>query len=198
MSESGSIFGEKKKSPFTTGSGGGDEFAVDLNLTPLMDVMSNILFFLLAGFGALLISFLTATVPVQSEGESEPETPRLDRVVVNLQILPDSYKINCSNDKIPGDELAKLKQVIRKKEAGGYDNAALTAVLLDIKKKYPASDTIMMVPSETIVYEEIVAAMEASKEMKEDKQRLRLFPKAVIADLVKTELDSPPPVEAPK
>ena len=189
-----SMFGPKKRSVFGVSSGGSDvdEFAVDLNLTPLMDVMSNILFFLLAGFGAAIISFLAATVPVQAESDSAPEAPRTDKVTVNLQIAVEGYKISIANDKIPPEELAKSKQLITKGDKASYDNVALSAALLQIKRRYPASDTIMIVPSDSTVYEEIVGAMDASKDVRQEGQRMRLFPKAVIADLVKADA-----VEAP-
>lgn len=190
-----SIFGGKKKGLFGDAGSSVDEFAVDLNLTPLMDVMSNILFFLMAGFGAAIISYLAATIPVQSESEAPPDAPRTDRVVVNLQMNSDGYKLSASNDKVPPADLAKHKQVLRKRETGGYDNAALTAALMEIKKQYPASDTIMILPAETVVYDEIVSAMEASKGTAKGEQKIRLFPKAVIADLVKADADAPPPVE---
>lgn len=189
-----SMFGPKKRSVFGVSSGGSDvdEFAVDLNLTPLMDVMSNILFFLLAGFGAAIISFLAATVPVQSDSDSAPDAPRTDKVTVNLQIAVEGYKISIANDKIPSEELAKSKQLIAKGDKAGYDNVALSAALLQIKRRYPASDTIMIVPSESTVYEEIVGAMDASKDVRQEGQRMRLFPKAVIADLVKVDATEAP------
>ncbi|GEM_PF-1876694 len=188
MSDRFSMFGPQKHSIFGGGGGGdADEFAVDLNLTPLMDVMSNILFFLLAGFGAAIISFLAASVPLQSESDSPPEQPKLDKVTVNLQILGDSYKIGASGDKIPEEDLAKLKQTIPKREGKVYDNEALTKALYAIKVKYPGSDTIMILPSETTVYEELVAAMEASKDTKQEGQKFRLFHKVVIADTVKSD-----------
>lgn len=198
MSDNHSIFGAKKRSTFGASSGGSDvdEFAVDLNLTPLMDVMSNILFFLLAGFGAAILSFLAASVPVQSDSDSAPDAPRTDKVTVNLQIAAEGYKLSISNDRLPPDELAKGKSVLQKTTKGTYDNDALSATLLELKRKYPASDTVMIVPSDTTVYEEIVAAMEASKDVKQGGQRLRLFPKAVIADLVKADTAEPPAAPA--
>lgn len=193
------MFGPKKRSVFGVSSGGSDvdEFAVDLNLTPLMDVMSNILFFLLAGFGAAIISFLAATVPVQSDSDAPPDAPRTDKVTVNLQIATEGYKISISNDRLPAEELTAAKQLIAKGGAA-YDNAGLSRALLGIKQKYPASDTIMIVPSDSTVYEEIVAAMDASKDMKQQEgPRVRLFPKAVIADLVKADAVDPATVPSP-
>lgn len=199
MSDNHSIFGAKKRSIFGASSGGSDvdEFAVDLNLTPLMDVMSNILFFLLAGFGAAILSFLAASVPVQSDSDAAPDAPRTDKVTVNLQIAADGYKLSISNDRLPPEELAKGKSMLKRNDKGGYDNAALSAALLELKRKYPASDTVMIVPGDTTVYEEIVAAMEASKDVRQGEQRLRLFPKAVIADLVKADTAEAPAAPAP-
>jgi hypothetical protein len=107
---------------------------------------------------------------------------------VNLQITPASYKINLSGDKIPAEELGKFKRELPKSEAG-YDAKGLTALLFEIKKKFPASDTVMIVPSDTTVYAEIVAAMEAAKDMQHEGKTLRLFPKAVVADLVRGEAE---------
>ena len=111
---------------------------------------------------------------------------------MNLQIAVEGYKISISNDRIPPDELNKAKQLIARRDPGGYDNAALSKSLLEIKRRYPASDTVMIVPSDTTVYEEIVAAMDASKDVRQEGQRLRLFPKAVIADLVKADATEAP------
>jgi biopolymer transport protein ExbD len=191
MSEGGgSIFGEGKKSFFGEGGGGGASDGpgvVDLNLTPLMDVMSNILFFLLASFGAAIISFLACSVPVQSDDpNTNPTEPRTDQVTCNLQINPDGFKVNLSNDKIAREKLDELKISIPKKD-GTYDKQALNEHLYKVKTAYPGSDTVMIVPNDRTRYEDIVGAMEASKDIKIEGKRLRLFPKAVVADLVKAE-----------
>ncbi|MCC7381198.1 MAG: biopolymer transporter ExbD [Deltaproteobacteria bacterium] len=188
MSDRFAMFGPKKHRIFGTGhEGGGDEFGVDLNLTPLMDVMSNILFFLLAGFGAAIISFLAASVPVQSESTEPPEPPRSDKVTVNLQITPTAYKINIAGEKLTPEDAAKYKKELPKVADGRYDSPALTQLLFQIKQVFPASDTLMIVPSDTTVYAEIVDAMEAAKDIPYEGKRMRLFPKAVVADLVRGE-----------
>ena len=42
---------------------------VDLNLTALMDILSNLLFFLLASFGATIVMAINGAVPVQSRAQ---------------------------------------------------------------------------------------------------------------------------------
>ena len=46
------------------------EASVTLNLTALMDILSNLLFFLLAAFGTTIVMGINATVPVQSPDKS--------------------------------------------------------------------------------------------------------------------------------
>jgi biopolymer transport protein ExbD len=190
LSDYGPIFGGKHHSPF--GGGGGGEGGgegpgvVDLNLTPLMDVMSNILFFLLAAFGSAIIGFLAASVPVQAEENDVPDTTKSDVVTANLQINNDGYKLAISNDHFTKDKLDEFKISIPKKD-GQYDTKTLNELLFKIKTKYTGSDTIMIVPSERIIYADIIGAMEAAKDTRNENRRLKMFPKAVIADIIRAE-----------
>ena len=113
------------------GSEGSGDVNVDLNLTPLMDVMSNILFFLLASFGAAILSYINVSYPVQSDGEPSPM--KTDQVTVNLQITPAEFKINCSNDEIPYEKLQELKHTIAKRPDGAYDYEKLNRTLYESK-----------------------------------------------------------------
>lgn len=166
------------------GGEGSGEVNVDLNLTPLMDVMSNILFFLLAAFGAAILSYINVSYPVQSDGEPSPM--KTDQVTVNLQITPTEYKINASNDEVPAEKLAELRKTIPHKD-GKHDFAALNRWLYEIKTKYPASETAIMVPDGTVVYDVMIRTMDAVREIKLEGKRFRLFPKMVVADLVKAD-----------
>jgi len=165
------------------GREGSSDVIVDLNLTPLMDVMSNILFFLLASFGAAIVSFLNASVPVQSD--TPPPEMQKNQVVLTVQMTKDGYKLSASNDWLPEEELNKIKQFIPK-TGKNYDDKALNAAVYKIKEKYPASETLMLVPDDPNLYDEIVATMEACREVRLDaKRRVRLFPKVVISGVIK-------------
>jgi len=59
-----SVFGEEATQPVT------------LNLTALMDILSNLLFFLLACFGATIVMAINATVPVASSDKSDVAATR--------------------------------------------------------------------------------------------------------------------------
>lgn len=190
MSEGGGgIFGH---GPLGSGGGGdaGDNIgAVDLNLTPLMDVLSNILFFLLASFGAAILSYLAASVPVQAEGdESQQPEPRKDKVVVNVQIMKDGYRVNLSSDDVEPEKMNKYRQVIQR-TAEGYDIKQLNELMNAIKEEFPGSDTAMIVPNTETTYDEIVLTMDAVKDRAtEDPDKpIKLLPKMVIADIVRAD-----------
>jgi biopolymer transport protein ExbD len=177
-----SIYGGRKS---MFGREGSPDVVVDLNLTPLMDVMSNILFFLLASFGAAIVSFLNASVPVQSD--TPPAEMQKTQVVLTVQMTKTGYKLSASNDWLKQEELDKIKQAIPK--AGkDYDTKALNAAAYKIKEKYPSSETVMLVPDDPNLYDEIVGAMEACREFKLDRKRkVRLFPKVVISGVIKAD-----------
>ncbi len=184
-----SVFGSSGKRGFGGGTSafgkeGSDDVAVDLNLTPLMDVMSNILFFLLASFGAAIVSFVAVSVPVQSDAPGA--APKTDSVMVNLRVLPGEYRLNVTNEAVDREKLEAHRGVLPKRD-GRYDNAALHAALYKIKLEFPASDTLMIVPSETTVYDEIIQIMDTARAHEADGKRIRLLPKVVVADLVKAE-----------
>lgn len=186
MSDRWSMFGPKKHSVFPASNDSVDEFAVDLNLTPLMDVMSNILFFLLAGAGAALVSFMAASVPVQSESDAPTAEARADKVTLSVQFTASAYKVSLQGEKLSAEDASKFQRELPKK-GPAYDNAALHALAIEVKEKFPASDTIVLVPTDATIYEEIIASMEATKDTVREQKRLRLFPKAVVADVVRAE-----------
>lgn len=166
------------------GSEGSDDVAVDLNLTPLMDVMSNILFFLLASFGAAVVSFVAVSVPVQSDAPGAP--PKTDSVTVNLRVMEGEYRLSLSNEAVEYEKLQAHKVAVPMKD-GRYDNELLSSLLYEIKKDFPASDTLIIVPSDETTYDEIIKIIDAARARDVDGKRLRLLPKVVVADLVKSD-----------
>lgn len=190
MSDGPSIFGGQRS---LFGDEGSTEISVDLNLTPLMDVMSNILFFLLASFGAAILSFMAASVPTEADSDTvSTEVPKTDRVTANIQLKPDGYRVNLSGEKIPAEQLAKFTASFPK-VAGVYDAEALGRWAYEVKTSFPGSDTAVLVPSDEVRYEHIIRTMEVVRFHVLEDKRVRLLPKIVVADLVK---DTPKPAEA--
>ena len=160
-------------------------YEVYLNLTPLMDVMSNILFFLLAAFGASAVAIFSVTVPVDASSEAAPSGPPEDRVTVTLRADAAGITLGCSDPvKLPED-LASCN--VRLPKAGNkYDLPALTGALKAIKQKFSGASTIVVVPDDNIKYETVVSLLDAARDFKQpDGKRLQLFPDVVMSSLVK-------------
>lgn len=160
-------------------------YDVYLNLTPLMDVMSNILFFLMSAFGASAVAVFSVTVPVEASEQTAAEpAPPEDRVTVNLRADAAGITLSCSNPaKLPAD-LAVCARTLPKAD-GRYDLPALQKALLEIKQAFTGADTMVVVPDGDVVYETLVGILDAGRELKQpDGARLPLFVDVVLADLV--------------
>ena len=159
-------------------------YDVYLNLTPLMDVMSNILFFLLASFGASAVAVFSATVPVDASGDPNPGPPD-EKVTVTMRIDDAGLTLGCQGPSKLTDELRVCDKIIPKR-GKDYDTAGLSDALKNIKSKFSGSNTIMVVPEDTLRYEIIVKVLDAARDIKSpDGKHLSLFPEVVLSSLVK-------------
>jgi biopolymer transport protein ExbD len=171
-------------------------YDVYLNLTPLMDVMSNLLFFLLAAFGASVIAVLQTTVPVRSEDESSIDTA-MDKVTVTLQVNAAGFTVNCESGTIPEEQLTAYGAQIAKRGAD-YDNVTLNGHLKRIKDRFPASKTIVMVPDDNIRYQVLVDIMDHARDWTgPDKVKRVLFPEVVMSGVDPRALVAPAAPAAP-
>src|ERR1051326_3540463 len=87
---------------------GGDDEPIHLNLTALMDILSNILFFLLASFGAAVISVVSASVPVSSVDESDGAKTD-DAVTMTVALHPDGFRVTAQSETLPPEQLEAIK-----------------------------------------------------------------------------------------
>ena len=161
--------------------------SVELNLTALMDILSNLLFFLLASFGATIVMSINATVPVQSADSSDVADQSL-QVTVNVSLSRDHLELSAAGSKQTEEELARWKKTIA--HVGGKpDYAALAAHLGAIKQAYPKSDTILLTPEAGLPYAQMIGVMDAAREIPDPNgpagSRLKLFPTVVVSSVVK-------------
>src|SRR5437867_6880398 len=88
-------------------------YEVYLNLTPLMDVMSNILFFLLAAFGASIVTILSATIPVQSD--APPDAPEEENITLTVRADAGGLSVGCDSQTIAKTKLEVCRARLPKK-----------------------------------------------------------------------------------
>ena len=167
----------------------GEEAAgsVDLNLTALMDILSNLLFFLLASFGATIVMAINGSVPVQSADKSDVADTK-QTVTVNIKLTKAGFEIAPMGMSQTEEELGPLRKTIAADgDKMNYD--ALAAHLQLIKSKWPRSDTIILTPEAGVPYDVMIRTMDASREseVKVDgkAKMVKLFPTVVVSTVLK-------------
>jgi biopolymer transport protein ExbD len=175
------------------GKESGTSYEVYLNLTPLMDVMSNLLFFLLASFGATMVAIIPNTVPTVSSGEPTPNDDKPEESVnVTLRVDGSGITVKCESDTVPRDILNTLSAKIAKKD-GTYDYKGLTTALKAIKEKYRASSNVVVVPDDDLPYETVVKVLDAARDTRlVDLRNAILFPNVVLSGIATHDIDGNP------
>ena len=161
----------------------------ELNLAALIDIFSIMLFFLMTTVSFLSLKTLNASVPALSRGEVSTK----DAVNVSLRLLETGYVLQASGQ--PADvsqkplsinlEIAKRSLFKPKPE---YDTKKLTEELWKIKKVAPEIKAIMIFPQPDVAFEDVIRAMDASREMPSivnPRKRVPLFTRPVLSELVK-------------
>lgn len=164
--------------------------SVELNLTALMDILSNLLFFLLASFGATIVMSINATVPVQS-ADSSDVADQAQQVTVNVVLAKDRLELTAAGSAQTEEQLAAWKRTIA--HVGGKpDYAAMAQHLGAIKRAFPRSDTILLTPDPGIPYAQMIGVMDAAREIADPAgpagpaaAKLKLFPTVVVSTVVK-------------
>jgi biopolymer transport protein ExbD len=157
---------------------------VSLNLTALMDILSNLLFFLLACFGATIVMSINATVPVQSPDKNDVAATR-QSVTANVTLGASSFDVTIIGSAQAPEELDRWRKKIAPTGNGEPDYDALTAHLLAIKQQYPRSDTMILTAQPDVKYEVMIRAMDAARETEVKVSGLTrvvpVFPTVVVA-----------------
>jgi biopolymer transport protein ExbD len=170
----GNVFGEESSAP------------VELNLTALMDILSNLLFFLLAAFGATIVMGINATVPVQSSSSSLADTSQT--VTAAVSVGTNGFDVSVMGSAQTPEALDKWRKRIPLRE-GIPDYEALTTHLLAIKQEYPKSDTMILTPETGIDYGAMIRTMDAARETQVKvagaTHVIPVFPTVVVSTIIK-------------
>jgi biopolymer transport protein ExbD len=176
------VFGESSVAP------------VSLNLTALMDILSNLLFFLLAAFGATVVMAINATVPVQSADKSDVAATR-QTVTAMVSLSDAAIDVTVTGTEQTQADLDRFRAHLPA-IATGPDFAAFTNHLVAIKQEYPRSDTMIMMAQPGTKYETMIKAMDASRETKVAvagiDRLVPLFPTVVVSPGTSAATGTPP------
>jgi biopolymer transport protein ExbD len=149
------------------GRGGANVFGeapvapVSLNLTALMDILSNLLFFLLAAFGATVVMAINATVPVRSDKSDVAATRQT--VTALVSVSTGALELTVTGTEQAQADLDRFRAHFAATPTG-FDLAAFTKQLVSIKEEYPRSDTMILSAEPGARYESMIKIMDAARE----------------------------------
>ena len=156
------------------------EMSTELNIIPFLDIVVNLIMFLLITTEAvLLISQIESDLPKIARGRGkggEVSTP----LNLNVTVTGKGVIVTGSGGKLaPGCERTEPggSITVAKTRDGKYDWKALTDCADRVKKAFPTEDSVTVSADPIVAYENIVAAMDAVRAKGKDE----LFPRVLIA-----------------
>jgi biopolymer transport protein ExbD len=127
--------------------------AAHLEVTAFINVIVVLVPFLLSTAVFTRLSVMELTLPAQSSGAVEQL--KVDDLKLEIVMRPDALDV--------GDRIGGLIQRIPA-TASGYDLAALSLLMQQIKLKYPATSTATVLAQPDTPYEQLVQVMDAVRE----------------------------------
>jgi biopolymer transport protein ExbD len=149
----------------------------ELNMIPIMNIFLVIIPFLLTSVSFFHIKVISTSVPVMADSKHESVKPEKIKLTVIVEMRRAELRLSAAAEKLDPQELEQFKQKIKLQSAGMYPLMELNAYLQSIKSTYPASDTLILIPDETVLYESIIQAMDAARKFNESP----LFPNVVLS-----------------
>jgi biopolymer transport protein TolR len=157
---------------------GHEEGGGELNIVPYLDIVVNLIMFLLVGqamYVSLAVIDITApTYASMAPGEGGDEQQK-NSLKLTVGIADEGFYIAATGGVLPGeqaepenpeltpDNVAKRPPTIPKKPDGAYDYAGLSAKLRSIKTVFPDSSQLFVAADATTPYEVLVRTLDASR-----------------------------------
>lgn len=158
------------------------EAASELNIVPFLDIVTNlILFLLMTGAQVLLVAELDAHLPALSRGRrASSSTEQGSTLNLSVTISEAGLIVSGSGGKLaPGCERMQPGRVITvpRRGDGTFDWAALTACAARVHAQFPDESQVILSADPNIEYQNIIHAMDALRVQGTDE----LFPDVMLS-----------------
>ncbi len=122
-----------------------------INLTSVMDAVFIFIFFLLMSANFTKVFELASDVPIASR-----EQPKDKPLGLTMKIEADSVQVFSG---IP----SRFMRSFGRLPDGSYDLVNLKLFMIELKKKYPQENTVLVEPVVDLTYEELVKVIDAAR-----------------------------------
>jgi biopolymer transport protein ExbD len=132
--------------------------AGNLNLVPLIDVLTSIVFFALLTYTGAIMAMLTAydltlppTVITADDAKNSADERERATLLLAVKIWDDSLRVEHSEEG-----------GFRQRIAGTDDRAldTLQALMTQIRRRYPQNEDVLVVPSDEVLYDDVIKVLE--------------------------------------
>ncbi|MCP4606116.1 MAG: hypothetical protein GY847_37325 [Proteobacteria bacterium] len=157
---------------------------IDVNLIPVMNLFVTLIPFLLLAAAFYHVGVIPTSLPSQSDETSDIADDR-QAVTVNILIEPERIQLSASNAQLDEETLAALSLNIKRTDKG-FDLKVLGKALHEIKLMYDKSDTVIVLPSDNVEYQDVVTILDVAREITfnrgtAEEIRIPLFPIVVLS-----------------
>jgi biopolymer transport protein TolR len=151
-----------------------EEETGEINLVPYMDIVTNIIIFLLASvFNQVPLGTINVSSPTFGGGGGDGET---EKPALNLTVTVGNTGFTLAGS-------GGVMPPIPKLSTGDYDYGALTTKLAEIKKEFSDETKATFNADAATPYETVVKTLDAMRNYKDEKdqQEKALFPDVIFA-----------------
>jgi len=154
----------------------------DPDMVPVMNLFLVLIPFLLMSASFFHLKAINTSVPVLSgQNENmEEEAKKEIKLTVIVEIKEKQIDVSALSGEVEVEMLKGLERSIDRKNSDEQTMKALSDCLEKIKAGFPASDTVIIIPEENVVYETIIQTMDVARYYNESP----LFPKVVLSGKV--------------
>jgi biopolymer transport protein TolR len=150
----------------------------ELNLVPYLDVMVNLVLFMLVTITSFLsFTILNASIPQIAPDSAQVEDKlKKEELLLVVRVLANGYRVDPSVQGGP----AIAKREIPKKD-GNYDQATLREFMVGLKQRFKDEEKVLIVAEPAVNYESIIVTMDSVRETEPSLENL--FPEVTLSIL---------------
>ncbi len=151
----------------------------ELNMIPIMNLFMVLIPFLLTSVSFLHIKAINTSIPVHADTPAASVAAKelQKKITVVLEIKSDQVRISTLSDTPNDIQITEKELVLPRGKGRDLAVSEVAGYLKKLKKSFPASDTMILIPDNEVTYREIVQAMDCAR-MHESQV---LFPNVVLS-----------------
>jgi len=135
----------------------------EINLIPVMNLFVTMIPFLLLAAAFYHVGVVPTSFPSQTDKQSDlAADPK--SVTVDLLVEKDKIELSASNTVLDEETLNGLALTVERKD-GKFDYELLGKALYAIKQRFPNSDTVIVLPSDDIPYQDVIRVLDTAREI---------------------------------